>query len=178
VPKLAMNEAATALGIHPDTLRRRIKRGQIAAERDAEGRYVIDVPDADADVGSAEAAPRQAPDRAEALPRHLQMQLDGLKEEVAWLRARLEAAEAERGELRRMLNLEQQTVAAAQQAALLAAPAPLMPREAPARPDTVTAAVAPMQTPAAVEQALKRVGVKGKKVRRRVVEAFVVLFRR
>src|SRR5437868_6866165 len=107
VPKLPMNDAAAALGIHPDTLRRRIKRGQIAAERDAEGRYVIDVPDADATANTADAAPTQAPSGTGALPRHVQMLLDGLREEVTWLRSRLEAAETERAELRRMLNLEQ-----------------------------------------------------------------------
>lgn len=45
MPELTMAEAAVALGVHLDTIRRRIRRGELAVRRDERGRNLVMVPD-------------------------------------------------------------------------------------------------------------------------------------
>jgi hypothetical protein len=103
--------------------------------------------------------------------------LDQIRSENTFLRERLAAAEAAQAELRRMLNLEQQTVAA-----LRALPAPTAPVEMPlerAEPaESAPAGLEPPDTPPAdLAQALKEAGVK-KKQRRKLLVRLTAAWRR
>jgi excisionase family DNA binding protein len=44
MPELTVPEAAAALGVHHETIRRRIRRGELTARKDERGRVLVDVP--------------------------------------------------------------------------------------------------------------------------------------
>jgi len=48
--ELTVPEAAAALGVHHETIRRRIRRGELAARKDERGRVLVDVPRTHADA--------------------------------------------------------------------------------------------------------------------------------
>jgi hypothetical protein len=144
MPEFTIRDAAAHFGVSADTIRRRIRRGELPTRRDARGWHLVIVPDAGDAHGTA-ARPMQGDALPQAAPT---AELGHLHEEIAYLRAALEREQQASAELRRMLNLEQQTVAAAQQATLLAAPGDAqMPPQAPERPENPPATPETMQTP-------------------------------
>lgn len=120
---LSVAEAATKLGVSERTLRRWVTAAGDAEQLNRPGLPAITILRggmlrllvADAAPGDA----GQTPDSAGRVPE------DNPSSQalIDWLKARLEAAEAERAELRRMLNLEQQKVAEL----IRALPAPTTP---------------------------------------------------
>src|SRR5579883_995132 len=50
MPELTVPEAAAALGVHHETIRRRIRRGELAARKDERGRVLVDLPHTRADA--------------------------------------------------------------------------------------------------------------------------------
>ena len=52
--ELTIPEAAVALGLSTDTVRRRIRAGALASRTDARGRYLVDLPEATAPRPPAE----------------------------------------------------------------------------------------------------------------------------
>jgi hypothetical protein len=223
MPDLTIPEAAAALGVHLETMRRRIRRGELLARRNGSGRYVVSLPDED--TTPAYAAPVQADDSVRTqettdttpLVAELRSRIEGLETDKRHLQEALERSQQGEAELRRLLAAEQQkqlptpmdvTAMPAAEAAVRAFEAtesrldaeqfqvvderlaaltntvidlearldqPAMP---PAQSDTVPASAPVAAEPAAIEKTLKQAGVKGKKVRRRVAEAFAVLFGR
>lgn len=115
---LTIPEAAAALGVSVDTVRRRIRRGDLEARKDQRGRYVIYIEGigAGAVVSAAPVdavATQRDLDHTREMTAELRRQRDRLEERLA------ESRQAE-GELRRLLANAQQ-----QLGALL--PAPPMP---------------------------------------------------
>src|SRR4051794_16675351 len=126
MPALLLPEAAAALGVSVDTIRRRVRKGQLVATHDAEGRLLVEVPPAryapadamqDA-IQTAEAAwqmPSTPPDPAMQVPSsddadharellaEVRLQRDQLEATVGDLRGRLDTAEQAQAELRRLL---------------------------------------------------------------------------
>ena len=106
VERISTAEAARRLGVSQTQVRRQVKAGTLRAETESrpQGTRLVILWDAPADTPFTEHdTPSVATNDATLTVR--------LEDEVRWLRERLERAEEERGELRRMLNLEQQTVA-------------------------------------------------------------------
>lgn len=118
--RITTTEAAHRLGVSGTQVRRLIRSGKLraVAERRPQGTRLLVLWDATQDAtkgastttqpGDQQATdtPPDAPQVATQDATHAQ-----LVEEVRWLKERLERAEDERAELRRMLFLEQQTVA-------------------------------------------------------------------
>jgi hypothetical protein len=169
-----VDAAAGELGISANALRKRLRRGTIpgvkvadvwrvdvAAVRAAMGHGTGHVPQAGG-TGTSGRHKSEAPVGGELVTE--------LRARVASLEAALERSQQGEAELRRMLNLEQQTVAAQAQPAMLQAPA-TMPAEAPERPFLQpVGAVSSTNTPLIDVKALKAAGVRGRKVRRRLLE--------
>lgn len=141
--------AATTLGVSVDTVRRRIRRGELETVRDARGWHLVVLPDApyaarptqpgaDGDLPSADAvgAHRAAVD-AELV--QLRTKVEALTAERDWLRGVVEREQAAHGETRRLMgNL---------QAQMLALPAALMPATHAERPASAPNDVDVAQTP-------------------------------
>ena len=119
--RIGITEAAQQLGLSPDTIRRRIRKGQLTAIRDNRGMWQIDVPDdatAEPCIGRNNVAPpyaapmqpdsaaldmlreqlqheRERADRAEARSDRIEARADqdraAAAEREAWLRSRIEA---------------------------------------------------------------------------------------
>ena len=112
--RITTAEAARRLGISASGVRRRIKAGQLVAEveRRPQGTRLLVLWDASAlaypgaSVGQLDANTNGASTRTDA-------DKDAL---IAWLQLQLEESQRGQAELRRMLNLEQQTVAALREA--------------------------------------------------------------
>jgi hypothetical protein len=174
--KVDIDKAATVLGISPGAVRKRIERRQLHARKVA-GRWDVEL-DGDTTASTDDATTRQDTTRQhDGAVVFDSAVVEALQAEVTWLRAELERRGVELAEMRRLLGNEQQVALGAQaQAAVLTAPD--VPLEAPENHESAPVDVQPVQTPAALEKTLKQAGVKGKKVRRRVAEAFAVLFGR
>lgn len=100
--KLTLIEAGQVLGISPDAVRMRIKRGSMQAEKDAEGRWLVWV---DVEQAAAEReAEREPGATGEREPEREAEQgepgAEALRAQIAVLEARLAAAESERDFLR------------------------------------------------------------------------------
>jgi hypothetical protein len=172
---MTVDEAAVALGISPDAVRKRLVRGRLVGHKVA-GVWTVDL---DSAPDNRPGQTGQADKRGHANGLAMSDLLDQLRSENAFLREQLVEAATERSELRRMLNLEQQTVAA------LAPPTTLLDgaQDVPTLPETgesglLRAEVA--QNGAAAEslsQALKDAGVKGKKTRRRLLSRLAAAWR-
>jgi hypothetical protein len=168
-----LDEAAAALGISHAAVRGRVRRGTLRATR-VDGRWLVDLAAAMAGSGRP-ATGRDQP--ASGPPATL---VDALQTEVAYLRAALEREQQASAELRRMLNLEQQTVAAHaaphQLPAAQGMPAERaeMPEKAPAVPELVVE----IETSPLTTQALKQAGVRGKKQRQKLLDRLAPLWRR
>lgn len=121
--ELGLSEAATALGVSADTIRRRIKRGELQSRRTAEGRVLVTMPD---DIDQADGATARPPVQMPAGPdpaslaaelAHVKELLDEVRnhrEELSGLVATLQQDRQrdaeERAELRRLLANAQQQV--------------------------------------------------------------------
>jgi DNA repair exonuclease SbcCD ATPase subunit len=93
--QMTLIEAGAALGISPDAVRMRIKRGSMQAEKDAEGRWLVWV-----DVEQA-AAEREAEREADAIgERDLEREPEQGEPGAEALRAQIEALKERIGELK------------------------------------------------------------------------------
>lgn len=93
VEKLTLKEASEVLGLSPDALRMRIKRGTMDGEKDTEGRWQVWIDTAELETErSGERIGEPANDT------------EALRRQVAVLQARLELIEDERDFLRRQVQ--------------------------------------------------------------------------
>ncbi len=86
--RMGIMEAAGCLGVSVDTVRRRIRKGEISAVRDNRGQWMLDLPD--------DAAPMQPTEVRTGPPAHAAMQdayAGILRGQVKDLQARLDRAE-------------------------------------------------------------------------------------
>ncbi len=104
---VTVQSAATALGISVEAVRKRLQRGQLHGERHG-GRWYVDLSRQDSKSGQDQS--RTEPGQDQQSSPDVQGLISHLQTENKRLWERLERAEEERAELRRMLNLEQQTV--------------------------------------------------------------------
>ena len=104
--RISTTEAARRLGVSRTQLRRMIAAGQVHVEREArpQGSRIVVLWDRPSDEPLHRPARTTATDGDE--PRRMVP-----IEEFAWLKMRLERAEEERAELRRLLNMAHQTIA-------------------------------------------------------------------
>jgi excisionase family DNA binding protein len=104
--RITTQEAARRLGVSPTQVRRLAATGKLRSEREErpQGTRLVILWDETPD------APETPPDAPRVATEDATPATD-TRELVQWLRERLEKAEEERSELRRMLFLEQQTVA-------------------------------------------------------------------
>jgi excisionase family DNA binding protein len=101
--EMTIREAADALGVSMDTIRRRVRRGEFASRRDARGWVLVELPDTLGSTSAmhAPAAIGSVPTAGEGMP--LPEVLARLEEENRWLRGQLDEAARERAELRQLL---------------------------------------------------------------------------
>jgi excisionase family DNA binding protein len=128
--EMTVAEAAVSLGCSPDTVRRRIRAGQMQARTDEHGRYLVQMPDPE----PVPEAPARQDDEAERLRvelahtrellGELRARTDGQEREIARMAGQLDAAETERSELRRLLGNAQMQLGEAQQQITRLLPAP------------------------------------------------------
>jgi len=104
--QLTLIEAGQALGISPDAVRMRIKRGSMQAEKDAEGRWLVwvDVEQAAAER-EVEREAKQAEEREpEREGERDELSAEALRARIGELEERLEELRQERDFLRTQLN--------------------------------------------------------------------------
>ena len=112
--ELTISEAAVALGVSVDTIRRKIKRGELRARQDNKGRYLVAVeapprgaaPAVAGAPGNAAETARLRLDleHAEAMVAELRHQREVLEGELQGARQAMQDAATERSELRRLLG--------------------------------------------------------------------------
>lgn len=108
---LSLDAAADQLGVTREAVRLRIRRGTLRGEKRPDGWVVwLDEPAGEAVGRSRPTTDRPATDQPTDRPGRAERERE-LLDRIAWLETRIERAEDERSELRRMLFLEQQTVA-------------------------------------------------------------------
>lgn len=96
--QLTLIEAGQALGISPDAVRMRVKRGSLQGEKGEDGRWLVWV---DAEQAAAEREAEREPGAAgEREAEHGELNAEALRARIAVLEARLAAAESERDFLR------------------------------------------------------------------------------
>jgi excisionase family DNA binding protein len=100
VPSLPLAEAAAHLGVSVDTLRRRIRRGELEAAKDERGRYVVEVADT-----PAPSLDTPAGDLAEVAV--LRERVARLEAELEARRREAEAAEVAQCEMRALVSQAQ-----------------------------------------------------------------------
>ncbi|MGE5723218.1 MAG: hypothetical protein ACM3YM_12240 [Sphingomonadales bacterium] len=98
--KVSIGEAASTLNVSIDTIRRRVRSGAISASRDSRGQWWLELPDTTPEPRKPSVDDRIAvglgtPLQASSPDADLVAQL---RDEIAALRARLDASEAERRE--------------------------------------------------------------------------------
>lgn len=108
--EVGIAEAAATLGVSIDTIRRRIKRGEMPARRTEGGKWLVQLPEPEALQAEAEGS-------AAVISRvaHLEALLVERERQIADLRQRLETmqtdkagAETEKAHLRRLLENQQE----------------------------------------------------------------------
>jgi len=92
--KVSLQEAGELLGISPDAVRMRIKRGKMQGEKDAQGRWQVWI---DTEESEGEQEAEQEPERGS-------VDEPDLLRQVAVLEARLELLEEERDFLRMQVD--------------------------------------------------------------------------
>lgn len=110
--ELSISEAAATLGVSVDTVRRKIKRGELQAQQDEHGKYLVRVEAPDGGslpvpplVGPAETTRlRLELDQAERMIQELRHQREVLEAELQGTREAMQDAGTERAELRRLLG--------------------------------------------------------------------------
>jgi predicted site-specific integrase-resolvase len=106
--RIGIADAAARLGVSPDTIRRRVKRGQLEASRDNTGKLWLTL---SGDLARATAAtPRQAAAYA-PMQQEQNALIEELRNHVASLRKELDHAHAERDRLLTMLGDAQAALA-------------------------------------------------------------------
>ena len=180
-----VSAAARQLGISPTAVRKRLERGQLAGSKVA-GKWDVSIegltefPQADATADATRDTTRRDTTRqrdsdATAQVAVLQREVELLTRENERLSTALERSQQGESELRRMLNLEQQTVAALR--ALPAAPVEI-PLERTEMAHSAPAGLEPPDTPPTdLAQALKEAGVT-KKQRRKLLGRLAGVWRR
>ena len=81
--QLTLIEAGQALGISPDAVRMRVKRGSLQGEKDAEGRWLVWV---DAEQAAAEREAEREPEQGEPGAEALRAQIEALEERIGELK--------------------------------------------------------------------------------------------
>ena len=101
--QLTLIEAGQALGISPDAVRMRIKRGSLQGEKGEDGRWLVWV---DAEQAAAERAVEREPGAAgeRDLEREGELSAEALQARIGILEERLEELRQERDFLRTQLN--------------------------------------------------------------------------
>jgi len=100
--KLTLIEAGQVLGISPDAVRMRIKRGSMQAEKGEDGRWLVWV---DTEQAAAEREAEREPDAAgEREGERDELSAEALRARIGILEARLEAVESERDFLRKQVD--------------------------------------------------------------------------
>jgi hypothetical protein len=101
--QLTLIEAGQVLGISPDAVRMRIKRGSMQAEKGEDGRWLVWV---DTEQAAAEReVEREAKQAEEREPeREGELSAEALRARIGILEARLEAVESERDFLRKQVD--------------------------------------------------------------------------
>ena len=100
--QLTLIEAGAALGISPDAVRMRIKRGSMQAEKGEDGRWLVWV---DTEQAAAEREAEREPDAAgEREGERDELSAEALRARIGILEARLEAVESERDFLRKQVD--------------------------------------------------------------------------
>jgi len=125
--KLTLIEAGQALGISPDAVRMRIKRGTMQAEKDEDGRWLVwvDVEQAAAERESEREAKQAEEREPEREGERDELSAEALRARIGILEARLEELREERDFLRRQVeNLTFAQAMAAQAQAQKALPNP------------------------------------------------------
>ena len=117
MPVMTIAEAALTLGVSTDTVRRRVKRGELQETQDARGRLCVDLDglEPDVEVTGRAAAPQLAAEVAHLramLERATQERDRAIDESQAW-RTEAQRASGERAELLRALQQQQALQAAA-----------------------------------------------------------------
>lgn len=92
--KMTLQEAGEALGISPDAVRMRVKRGTMRGEKDAQGRWQVWI----------DLAEQEGEQEAEQEPERGSVDEPDLLRQVAVLEARLELLEEERDFLRMQVD--------------------------------------------------------------------------
>ncbi len=120
MPDVTLEQAAMVLGVSVDTVRRRIRLGQLTAHREATGRSLVTVPAAPALPADIDRLRQQERDQFDALKRdcaHLSETLHELRREQAQLREHntvlaglLVNADEAQSELRSLLATAQQQI--------------------------------------------------------------------
>jgi hypothetical protein len=93
--QMTLIEAGAALGISPDAVRMRVKRGSLQGEKGEDGRWLVWV---DVEQAAAEREAEREPGAAGE--REGELSAEALRARIAVLEARLAAAESERDFLR------------------------------------------------------------------------------
>lgn len=105
--ELTITQAAGALGVSDDTIRRRIESGKLQARTDEHGRRWVILPDAEAAHATEDGAAK--PEAAsEALLTQVAGERDQLREQVRFLQQQLDAATQAQEQLRQLLAREQE----------------------------------------------------------------------
>jgi DNA-binding transcriptional MerR regulator len=100
--QLTLIEAGQALGISPDAVRMRIKRGSMQAEKDAEGRWLVWV---DVEQAAAEREAEREPGAAgEREPEQGEPGAEALRAQIEALEERIGELKEERDFLRRQVD--------------------------------------------------------------------------
>lgn len=117
MPVMTIAEAALTLGVSTDTVRRRVKRGELHETQDARGHLCVDLDglEPSLEVVGRSAAPQLATEVAHlrAMLEHAAQERDrAIEESQAW-RSEAQRASGERAELLRALQQQQALQAAA-----------------------------------------------------------------
>lgn len=78
MPMMKIKEAATVLGVSPDTVRRHVKAGKLAAQRGNDGAWLVQVPDATHTARGVAAAEQPGLDLQSIMQMH-QQQVDQMR---------------------------------------------------------------------------------------------------
>ncbi len=111
MPELTIADAAHQLGVSDDTIRRRVKSGDLTARRDEHGRLWIrmDAEQATAPPSESRATASRPPDRVrDVLLSTVTAERDRLAEHVRFLAEQLDRSTRAQSELRELLAREQQ----------------------------------------------------------------------
>ncbi len=100
MPEVTLEQAAIVLGVSVDTVRRRVRLGQLQAHRDGAGRRLVTVPAAPARPEDVERLLQREREQVEALQRDNAH----LTELVAELRRQRQQLEAQNAALQRQLH--------------------------------------------------------------------------